>query len=301
MADILSDVLALVDATSHLSVGLVTGGDWSVRIDHFDGLKFNAVIRGKAWLAVDGIEDPIPMVEGDCFILTRSIGFTLASDLSLEATPASVAFADQEGNIARFGAKDDFLVLGGKMTIDEAAAGLLADVLPSVIHVSAGSTLASDLRWLIEKLVREVSDARPGSRSLPSHLMHLMFVEGIRSCLSETKGINSGWVGALHDPRIGRVLEAMHSDPARRWSLPDLASIAGMSRANLALRFKKLVGTSPLEYLASWRMQLASRELRHTKAAISRVAERLGFSSESAFSATFKRHFGHTPTAHRAE
>jgi len=49
----------------------------------------------------------------------------------------------------------------------------------------------------------------------------------------------------------------MHDFPAHRWTLQDLAERAGMSRSTFALKFKETVGTSPMEYLARWRMLLA--------------------------------------------
>jgi AraC-like DNA-binding protein len=68
-----------------------------------------------------------------------------------------------------------------------------------------------------------------------------------------------------------------------------------MSRSALAARFKRLVGVAPLGYLQIWRMRLAQQALRDESAPVSSIAYRLGYASESAFSASFKQHTGMAP------
>jgi AraC-like DNA-binding protein len=68
-----------------------------------------------------------------------------------------------------------------------------------------------------------------------------------------------------------------------------------MSRTKFAERFKATVGSSPMEYLTHWRMQLAAEKLLHTSDSIAEVANALGYESESAFSAAFKRVMGQPP------
>lgn len=94
-------------------------------------------------------------------------------------------------------------------------------------------------------------------------------------------------------------LRLIHGDPARRWQLADLASAAGMSRTNFALRFKEAAGIAPLAYHTQWRMRLADRMLRDDRAPIAAVSRALGYASESAFSNAFKRVTGLAPHHYR--
>lgn len=108
-----------------------------------------------------------------------------------------------------------------------------------------------------------------------------------------------GWLGALGDDRVGAALRAMHADVAHRWTLEELASVAGMSRSAFAASFKSLVGSAPLEYLIHWRMSLARDALRHDTRSISDLAFATGYASESAFSTAFRRVVGASPTQFR--
>jgi AraC-like DNA-binding protein len=60
----------------------------------------------------------------------------------------------------------------------------------------------------------------------------------------------------------------------------------------LADRFVRLIGVPPMHYLASWRMQVATQQLRNTSASLAQVAENVGYDSEAAFYRAFKKAFG---------
>ena len=94
---------------------------------------------------------------------------------------------------------------------------------------------------------------------------------------------------------MSAAITAMHDEPARRWTLQELAERAGMSRSSFALKFKETVGASPMEYLTRWRMLLAGDRLMNSGDPISVIALSLGYESESAFSTAFKRVMGCSP------
>ena len=97
----------------------------------------------------------------------------------------------------------------------------------------------------------------------------------------------------------GVALEAMHQDPARRWTVASLAAQAGLSRAPFARRFTALVGRPPLAYLTWWRMTVAARMLRESDATVAVIARRVGYSSEFAFATAFRREHGSAPGRYR--
>jgi AraC-like DNA-binding protein len=99
----------------------------------------------------------------------------------------------------------------------------------------------------------------------------------------------------LRDRKIGAVIGAMHQQPGRRWTLEKLAAVAAMSRSSFAARFHRLVGEPAMEYLTRWRMQLAAERLVRMGPPLSALADSLGYESESAFSAAFKRVMGTSP------
>ena len=67
----------------------------------------------------------------------------------------------------------------------------------------------------------------------------------------------------------------------------------------LAERFQQLVGSSPMQYLTQWRMLLAANLLRRSNAPLARIAEEVGYQTDTAFSRAFRREFGMPPAAWR--
>jgi len=92
--------------------------------------------------------------------------------------------------------------------------------------------------------------------------------------------------------------DEVHTEVARRWTVPILAREIGISRSALTLRFSQRVGRPPLDYLTQWRMLLAQRKLARGQA-VSEVAAEVGYTSQSAFAHAFKRTMGRTPRSDR--
>jgi AraC-like DNA-binding protein len=133
-----------------------------------------------------------------------------------------------------------------------------------------------------------------GSRNILSRLSELMFVETIRRYVESLPPARDGWLAGLRDPVVGHALPSIHREPARVWTVEDLARLAGVSRSILAERFVEMVGRPPMQYLALWRMQLASRLLLDG-GSVAEVAGQVGYESEAAFSPAFKKLEGEAP------
>ena len=158
------------------------------------------------------------------------------------------------------------------------------------------------LRWALDQLTAELRSPQPGGALVSNHLLHLMLVQVLRLHLRESPaGSPAGWFVALSDRRVSAALNAMHSDPARHWTLEELARIAGLSRTIFAERFKDRLGTTTISYLTRWRMLTAANRLRSGKESIASIAFSLGYESESAFCTAFKRTMCCSPTQFRRQ
>ena len=91
------------------------------------------------------------------------------------------------------------------------------------------------------------------------------------------------------NPFIGKALSLLHGWPVQNWTIEELAKQVGVSRSLLAERFADLVGIPPMQYLARWRMQIASELLISGNAKVATVAVEIGYASEAAFSRAFKK------------
>jgi AraC-like DNA-binding protein len=294
--DPLSDVLALLKPRSYFFRGIDVGAPWSVQFPQGEGLKCYALVSGQAWLAVEGVEGPVRLGPGDCFLLPRGLPFRMASDLSLPPADAKAKIGLAEnGGVAVLNGGGDCVGMGGYFTFAGDNADILLAMLPPIVHIREEADKAA-LRWCMERLMRELREPRPGGALVAEHLAHLLLVQALRLHLAEGAKGGVGWLFALADRQMSAAIHAMHAQPGRRWTLRALAEAAGMSRSSFAVKFKATVGVSAMDYLTRWRMLLAGDRLATTRDPISVIAPSLGYESESAFSTAFKRVMACSPS-----
>jgi AraC-like DNA-binding protein len=171
-------------------------------------------------------------------------------------------------------------------------------LLPPVIHVQADSTEAPVLRSVLSVLTYEAKKPRAGNQLMIDSLARILFMEVLRLCVAHEDS-QKGWLGALVDPKIGAALAVMHCDVTKQLTLDHIATAVGMSRSSFALRFKVLVGQSPLDYRLQLNMQRAAQLLRNNSKTVSSVAYELGYESDRSFRKAFKRVMGCPPTSCR--
>ncbi|MGN8198570.1 AraC family transcriptional regulator [Salinisphaera sp. RV14] len=288
--DPLSDLLWLLKLRSYVSGGFDAGGDFAVQFGQHDGIKFHAVAAGACWVSVEDTPGPLRIKAGECFLLPHGKAFRISSDPSI--TPVDVQSLlppVADGRIVTHNGGGDFLSVGGYFTLSAGQADLLLGTLPSILHIHDTANSAT-LRWCVERMRRELADGLPGDFIVAQQLATLVLVEALRVHLSQTPAEQrTGWLSALADARLRAAVTAFHRAPGERWTLERLAGEAAMSRTAFALKFKEVVGMTPMSYLTRWRMLLAADRLTHSRQSLSQIGAALGYESEKSFSAAFKR------------
>ena len=102
-------------------------------------------------------------------------------------------------------------------------------------------------------------------------------------------------------PELSNALAAIHGQPEKAWTVESLAEQCCMSRSKFANLFNQVIGEPPLAYLQQHRLRLASHYLQQGQLSIQQIAHRVGYSSETAFSQTFKKQFELTPSQYRQQ
>lgn len=184
---------------------------------------------------------------------------------------------------------------------------LLLDALPGWLHVPGVDRMptglpASSTDWMAVTLASvQTEAAHPslGSGLMLSRLLDLLFVWTLRYWLGTSAAENCERLHALADPLVGRALTLMQARPSAPWTVESLASALNQSRSGFAQRFTLATGTTPMRYLAGWRLQLAAQLLTSGNRRISQIAGEVGYESEPAFSRAFRRHFGVSPNRYR--
>ncbi len=288
--DSLSDVLAVLDARATRPKRLEAAGDWSLAFPMRDRLKFIAIVKGMCWIKTPSRGCECLSAGGVCLI--GSTAFTVASGPEIPAADGMAFIDGATRDPLRLGG-DDTVMLGGGIALARQNAGFLLDMIPAFAVVPRSSDSAASVTAVLALLDTEMTRTEIGSGAVAVRLAEVLLVEAIRACAGGAAP--AGWLGALADPRLGRVLAVVHDDIAEPWTVARLAAEAGMSRSAFSDLFTRMVGQSPLAYVRSWRLARARAMLDQDEANVARVAMSVGYASQSAFGHAFRRAFATTP------
>jgi AraC-like DNA-binding protein len=293
VVDVLSDaVMAMRTGRPH-SARVRRTAPFGRRFPSVAGAGFHVVLQGRCWLfPPEG--DPIALAPGEVVFLPRGCAHGLADTPSTPLDEPTVSLAEVRPDDDD--ASTDTMMMCGAYLLDHARPHPLFAELPEVIHLSARAGRHPALRATLDLLDMELEQVRPGSSAVLPALLDLLLLQALRAWLDEhASDKGTGWVAALHDPAVAAALSALHDDPSRQWTVGELGTHAGLSRAVFARRFTALVGQPPLTYLTWWRLTLAARLLRDYDTPLAVVARKVGYQSEFAFAHAFKRQYGQPP------
>ncbi|WP_435122215.1 AraC family transcriptional regulator [Amycolatopsis thermoflava] len=295
MSDPLAEVIGLLQPRVVLWKQIEGSGRWGLRFEANSDVNFGVATAGGCWLRCVG--DPVPLAEGDFLLLSGPPAFTFSSDLGADVVDGERALAGVPDNHLRLGSGEGPVtrLLAGHFAIEPENAHLLLDLLPTVVHLRAGTDGAGRIAKLLELIGDEAGADRPGGSLVLSRLVEVMLVEALRSAPATLEHPPANLLAGLNDPPVAAALHAIHADVARPWTVADLAAEARISRSVLAERFARRVGLTPIEYLLSWRMAIAKRALRQGNQPIAEIARQIGYGSTSAFSTAFARVTGSAP------
>ena len=297
--DPLSDILSLLRPRAYVT-GLLSAGDpWSLQLPAYRGIKCYMVVAGTCWLAVKD-EPEARLREGDCLLLPHGKPFVLASDLGLTPRDARtvVSSTTRYNGVLALTPGENFLLAGTHFDLGGDADFLLS-ILPPVVSF-AGEEQCASMRWAVQRLLSEMRESQVGGTLVAQQVAYTLLIDALRQ-YQERSHHPPGWFAALAEPQIRTALACMHERPAHAWTLEELARAAGLSRTTLAQTFRSVVGETPIAYLTRWRMTLAGQKLRDGTETLTSVALQVGYQSQSAFCAAFKRYSGTSPKRYVSE
>ncbi len=274
---------------------------WGMELMPLPGYAwFHVITEGSAELDAEG--ETRTLHRGELALVPHGTGHTLRSSPGTEAPPIldleRERISDRYEVLRHGGGGQPSRMICGAIRFEHPSARGLIDLLPAIVQV--GDSVSSDggsIRATLGLIAAETVEPQPGGEAVVTRLADILVIQTIRSWIETDPGAQSGWLGALRDPRIGRSLNLIHTDPGRDWTVASLAREVAMSRSAFAARFTELVGVPALRYLTEWRMGLARDRLEAGDVTVGAVAEELGHGSEAAFSRAFKRITGFTPGA----
>ena len=270
-------------------------------------IQFHAVLSGSCWIALT--DDPgsstrldagdiVVVPAGDAHILSSAPGMRADPNLDLYQLPNDRPLPLLFHHDGAGPEQTHFVC--GYFGCDAWPFNPLLDSLPRLFHAQMS---VAGRNWLAEMLrvaAEETELGGAGSETMLAKLAEVMFVEVLRKYVARLPEDSSGWLAGLRERHIGQAMRLIHGQPERAWTLDVLAREVALSRSVFADRFAHYVGVSPMQYLARWRMQLATRRLEIPGVSVAQAAVEVGYESEAAFSRAFKKYAGTSPGAWRA-
>ena len=277
-------------------------------------MEYHMVAKGEGWAAVSGLP-PVRLAVGDIVMFPQGDRHVISSAPGLEPNRREPEWVFARRNdpkplpiSIRHGVVDDqtsmpikdadAVLVCGFLGCDLKPFNPLIAALPRILHLPAAR--AGDwVARVIDQAVVESNERRPGGDAVLERLSEMMFIDVARRYLDSLPEEATGWLAGLRDRFVGKALALLHERPDQAWSVDDLGREVGLSRSALHERFVNFLGFPPMQYLASWRIQLGARLLRESNRTVATIALDVGYDSEAAFSRAFKRMVGLPPAAWR--
>jgi AraC-like DNA-binding protein len=315
--DILSEILKVVKLEGAIYYNGEFTAPWSFRsppssvlAPHFAAggghvIIYHLLTEGRGFARLEHGK-PIALTAGDIVIFPHG-------DSHIIGNGAPVEPVDQEGELHRIfaqglklsragGGGEVTKFVCGYMSCDPQLSRVFLAGLPSILKVNvrdgaAGKWLEGSIRFSVE----EADASGAGAKAVMAKLSEVVFVETLRRYISELPPAETGWLAGARNPEVGKALALLHRDPARPWTIADLAQEVGLSRSVLAERFRHYLGEPPISYLTRWRLQLGAQMLKSSNRSVAEIAADVGYESEAAFNRAFKREQGIPPARFRSE
>lgn len=271
-------------------------------------MMYHLVIDGEAHFETQGQfetqKQEFVQYKGDFVLFPKGTGHKLSDGTTENFTPLHdlpIEHVTERFEILTFGGNGDkspqiSRLMCGVLLFQHPLAIKLLGILPNHIRIKNDvGPLMETVNSISNLIHNEVQNITVGAEAVIARLADILVIAAMRQYLNDLADDELGWLSALEDERIGKALKLLHQQPAKHWSLDELASAIGMSRASFAQQFKRLVGNTPMDYLTEWRMSLAYSQLQLSKDTILSIALDIGYQSEAAFSRAFKKVIGKSP------
>lgn len=293
--DVLSQYLGTFRIKEALCTRFEVTAPWGHQVVNVSQVKFVLVANGSCWLRTRALSEPTLLSGGDLFLVLNGEPYRLSDGPKSKTIDCRELEKRRKGFLIEYG--------GGGSPCTLVSVAMQIDTLdgrptrlPSFIHLRVDQTRTHALQSLIDLMRMEVCSADIGSAAIVQRLSEVLFISAVRAYVQNAQPSRQGVFAAMADQQLGAALGSMYGDPARNWTLTQLANSANMSRSAFAARFKSVVGQSALGFLTQHRMHKAE-ELMRNGLPVADVANRVGYDSGIAFGRAFKRVMGRTPGA----
>lgn len=307
------DALSLIFDDIHLAKSeylyLNLYDDTAFNYIHEPSMLAYVVLEGQAFLSFDDATQS-HLKQGDLVLLTSGTAHQIrhSERVPLNAAMTINTHFDRDrhtrlnSKASEQNSQQASLILAIRAKLDLQMAKPLINALPQLMRIQhiTGDHTPEWMQIGLQFLAYETRQMLPGHDKILDHLVSILLIETVRDYILNLDD-SQNWLHALTHPQLANALSAIHAQPEQAWTVESLAELCCMSRSKFAQVFSQIVGQSPLAYLQQHRLRLAAQSLRDSQDTIQRIAHRVGYSSETAFSQSFKKYFEQTPSQYRQQ
>lgn len=294
----------MMPVSGQLEVRCAYGAPWRVTYERSEPgeMPYHVIVGGSAVLeSPDGATQRLEA--GDIVLLTHGSQHALHDGSGARPSPGrkreifNVDVSENRGKGERLD------MLCGRFVLTPPHDRLMRNYLPAILVVrssthdedaSRQNATSLQLASLVGLMRAESASYTLGGHAMLNALSAALFALTLRMA-SESEAADIGLLALAGHPRLAPALSAMFNEPARAWTLPELAQRCNMSRATLVRHFRDKVGCSVNDLLTDIRMTLAANELKKPATSTEAVAEVVGYQSLAAFRRAFTQRMGMTP------
>jgi AraC family transcriptional activator of mtrCDE len=307
--DWLSHLLQIITLTGKLEIRCVYGAPWEVSYETSAAgeIPYHVILEGSATLENGDRRSSHRLGAGDIVLLPHGSAHALHDGGGAAPSPArkreTANFTISE-NTGTGGRLD---MLCGRFCVGTPHDRLIRDYLPQTLVVHAGqkvdrqhdaASASGQLAGLVQLMRTEATGDKLGGLAMLNALSSALFTLTLRVA-SESQQAQTGLLALAANPRLAPAISAMLQEPAKPWTLPELARLCNMSRATFMRHFDSGLGKSAHDLLTDIRMSLAVNALRNPNLSTESVAELVGYQSMAAFRKAFTQKMGVTPAEWR--
>ncbi|MCG9703295.1 AraC family transcriptional regulator [Vibrio natriegens] len=284
-----------------------------VSIEEFLPGYFFTLISGSD-LRVNSSDTSLILEPGDCLLApfgqesmlgtTRATHFTPLAQLNWQNISDQPFDIEQQYpfvmqvTVGKAEVQPPTILLGIAFKLESDYQFLSSADFPSIIHLKReNNSLFELLQPAVEFLIKDNS---AGYFAIATHIAELAVIGTLRNYIINKQDFSVGTLRALSHPKIGKVIQAIHSQAHKSWTLTSLSKLAGMSRSSFCDSFAQEVGCTPIDYLQQTRIELAKLLLKSRELSILTVALQTGFMSDRVFRQNFIKYVGMSPKEYRS-
>ena len=266
--------------------------------------RFHIVSKGSFWLSIDQEKYHSEIKEGDILIVFKGLEHGM-SDTKESRILSEIEFESKSNlttsNVLEFGDQESKVtnIICGHFSFTKNRTHPFLLALPNILHIKKeDNDHSSYLKMVLDFIDFESKNNKPGTDIILKKLTEVIFIQAFRVYLESNKS-KVHYFNLINDLHTKKVLDAIHKEPQKKWTLENLSQVAGMSRTKFSKYFKEISGLTPMEYLTNWRIEQAKDLLLTTGLSTTEISDLIGYEANEYFQKIFKKSVGTTPSKYR--